>query len=105
MCVEGGGTASLTGLQEAVGPSWGPDAQVTKCHHPRAGPRNSEVHWAAQQVSLVTIATATGAGPWPTVNEGMGRRVPCEGEKARKAVPALATGMPCYLCCISVPSP
>lgn len=90
-------TASLTGLQEAVGSSWGPDAQVTKYHHPRAGPRNSEapggVHQeAAQQISLVTIATATGAGTWPAVNEGMGRRNECpvEGKRPSKAAPALS---------------
>lgn len=47
---------------------------------------------AAQQISLVTIATATGAGTWPAVNEGMGRRNECpvEGKRPSKAAPALS---------------
>lgn len=47
---------------------------------------------AAQQISLVTIATATGAGTWPTVNEGMGRRKECavEGKRPSKAAPDLS---------------
>lgn len=47
---------------------------------------------AAQQVSLVSIATATGAGTWPTVNEGLGRRKECpvEGKRHSKVVPALS---------------